>query len=71
MREAFVELRRLENIALQRMELDSVASENHPDQRARPEREQPEDSRLSTRRSPPNGPRILNDGPELLRSNHC
>jgi hypothetical protein len=53
------------------MEQDTMASENRPDQRAAAEREQPKDARLSTRRSPPSGPRILNDGPELLRSNHC
>ncbi len=71
MPEALAELRRLENVVLQQMEQDTVANENHPDQRAGPEREQPKDLRLSTPRSPPRGPRILNDGPELLRSNHC
>jgi hypothetical protein len=48
-----------------------MASENHPEQRTASERERPKDSRLSTPPSPPSGPRILNDGPELLRSNHC
>jgi hypothetical protein len=53
------------------MEQDTMASENHPDQRAASERKDPKDPRSSTPRSAPSGPRIFNDGPELLRSNHC
>jgi hypothetical protein len=50
---------------------DTMASENRPDPRTAPERKRPQDSRSSNPPSPPTGPRILNDGPELLRSNHC
>jgi hypothetical protein len=53
------------------MEQDTMANENLPDQRAASERKRPQDSRSSAPPSPPTGPRILNDGPELLRSNHC
>jgi len=53
------------------MEQDTMASENHPDQRAASEPKSTKDSRSSTPPSPPSGPRIVNDGPELLRSNHC
>jgi hypothetical protein len=53
------------------MEQDSMASENHPDQRAAPERENFKDLRLSTRPSPQSGPPISRDGLESLRSSHC
>jgi hypothetical protein len=65
------ELRRLENVVLQQMEQDIMASETQPDQRAAPEHKSTKDSRSSTPASPPSTPRILNDGPELLRSNLC
>jgi hypothetical protein len=71
MRKASVELRRLENVVLQQMGQDTMASENHPDPRTAPERKRPQDSRSSTPPSPPTGPRIVNEGPELLRSKHC
>ena len=46
-------------------------SENQADERAAPEREPLKDTRPSNRPLPQSGPPILNDGPELLRSNHC
>jgi len=52
------------------MEQDDMASENHGDQRAAPERKPSKDSR-STTRTPQEGGPPLNDGPELLRSNQC
>ena len=67
----FKELRCLENVVLQQMEQDDMASENHGDQRAEPKRETIKDLRPATKPSPPSRPAILNDGPELLRSSHC
>ena len=61
----------LENVVLQQLEQDIMASDNHADQRAATEREQPQDPRSSTPPSPPRVPQILHDGPELPRSNHC
>jgi len=52
------------------MEQDDMASENHGDQRAAPERKPSKDLR-STTRTPQQGGPSLNDGPELLRSNQC
>jgi hypothetical protein len=53
------------------MEHDDMASDNHGDQRAAPERKPINDSRPSTRPPQQTGPSIVNDGPELLRSSHC
>jgi hypothetical protein len=53
------------------MEQDIMPSEIRSDQRVPPEREPRKDSRSTTRTSQQSGPPILNDGPELLRSNHC
>jgi hypothetical protein len=63
------------------MEHDDMASDNHSDQRATPERKPIKDKpikdkpikdiRSSTRPSQQSGPPIVNDGPELLRSSHC
>jgi hypothetical protein len=50
---------------------DIKPSEIRPDQRVPPEREPHRDSRSTTRTSQQSGQPILNDGPELLRSNHC
>jgi hypothetical protein len=52
------------------MEQDDMASENRADQRAAPERE-PLKGLRPTMRTPQQGGPPLNDGPELLRSNHC
>jgi len=52
------------------MEQEDMASENHGDQRAAPERKPSKDLR-STTRTPQQGGPPLNDGPELLRSNQC
>jgi hypothetical protein len=71
MANAAAELRRLENVVLQQMEQDTMASENHPDQPAVSERKPSQDPRSSAPPSLPKTPRIFNDGPELLRSNHC
>jgi len=65
------ELRRLENVVLQQMEHDDMASDNRRDQRAVSERDQIKDSRSPTRPSPRPGPPVLNDGLESLRSGHC
>jgi hypothetical protein len=48
-----------------------MAKENLGDQSPAPGREPPKDLRSSTRPSPQGGPRIVNDGPELPRSNLC
>jgi hypothetical protein len=53
------------------MEQDTMASNNHPDQRAAAERESPKDQRSSVPPSAPRVPQILHDGLELPRSNHC
>jgi hypothetical protein len=65
------ELRRLENVVLQQLEQDSMASENSPDPRAAPANENPKGLRLSTRPSPQSGPPISNEGLESPRSSHC
>jgi hypothetical protein len=59
-----------ENVVLQQLEQDDMASENHGDQRVAPERKPLKDLH-STTRTPQQGGPPLNDGPELLRSNHC
>ena len=41
------------------------------DQRVAPEREQAKGSHSATPTPQQAGPPVLNDGPELLRSNHC
>jgi hypothetical protein len=51
-------------------EQDNMASEIGSDQRAAPERKPSKDLH-STTRTPQQGGPPLNDGPELLRSNHC
>jgi hypothetical protein len=53
------------------MEQDTMAGENHGDQRPVPQRETIKDLRSSTKPAPPSGPAILNDGPESLRSSDC
>jgi hypothetical protein len=68
---SIVELRGLENVVLQQMEHDDMASENHRDNRTTPERDQLKGSRLPVRPSPPSTSPILNDGLESLRSIHC
>jgi hypothetical protein len=50
------------------MEQDDMASEIRGDQRTTPERKPLKESTTRTTRQ--SGP-PLNDGPELLRSNHC
>jgi hypothetical protein len=47
-----------------------MANDHHRDQRAAPEHA-PVKVTPSTRPSQQSGPPIFNDGPELLRSNHC
>src|SRR5882724_2373450 len=64
------ELGRPENGVLQQTEQDDIAGENHGDQCVAPQRKPSTDSR-STTRTPQQGGPPLNDGPELLRSNHC
>jgi hypothetical protein len=63
------ELRRPENVVLQQMEHDDMASENRSDQSASTKHEPPKDLRSSTRPAPQ--PRILSEGLELPRSNLC
>jgi hypothetical protein len=55
------------------LEQDDMPSENSSDERAAPEpKPKPvNDTRPPPRPAPQNGPPILNDGPELLRSSHC
>jgi hypothetical protein len=45
--------------------------ENSRDERSAPERKPVDDTRSSPRPAQQNGPPILNDGPELPRSNDC
>jgi hypothetical protein len=52
------------------MEQDMMA-EDTPDRRANEQREPTHDSRSVTPASRPNGPSPFNDGPELIRDNHC
>jgi len=52
------------------MEQDDMPSEIHGDQRVAPERKPIKDLHSATRTSQQIGP-PMNDGPELLRSNHC
>jgi hypothetical protein len=52
------------------MEQDDMADQ-HPDQQATPDRDQPKDVRPSTRPSPQSGPPVFNDGLESPRSGHC
>jgi hypothetical protein len=52
------------------MEQDDMASENRDDQRIVTGREQLKGSKPATGTSQHGHP-PLNDGPELLRSNHC
>jgi hypothetical protein len=66
-----LELRRPENVVLQQMEQDDMASETRRDQSPAPERETPKDWRSSARPPAQSGPRIVSDGPELPRSNLC
>jgi hypothetical protein len=47
-----------------------MASEIRNDQRVAPERKPAKELRSTTRTSQQGGPPV-NDGPELLRSNHC
>jgi hypothetical protein len=65
-----VKLGRPENVVLQQLEQDNMASENHGDQCLAPERK-PSQDLGSTTPTPQQGGPPLNDGPELLRSNHC
>jgi len=58
-------------LSCSKMEQDTMAGENHGDQRAVPQRETIKDLRSSAKPAPPSGPAILNDGPESLRSSHC
>ena len=60
----------LENVVLQQMEQDDMPSDIHDDHRVAPERKPLKGSRSATRTSQQSGP-PMNDGPELLRSNHC
>jgi hypothetical protein len=53
------------------MEQHGIACDNHSDQRPTPKRGQPGDLCLPKLPSTQNGPSLLNDGPELLRSSHC
>jgi hypothetical protein len=50
---------------------DDMANDNRRDPGAATERELPKDIRSPAKPLPQSGPRILNDGPELLRSNLC
>jgi hypothetical protein len=52
------------------MEQDDMPSEIRGDQRAAPERKPLKDWHSATRTPQQSGP-PMNDGPELLRSNHC
>jgi len=65
-----VKLGRLENVVLQQLEQGNMAGENHGDPCVAPERKPSKDLR-STTPTPQQGGPPLNDGPELLRSNHC
>jgi hypothetical protein len=60
----------LQNVVLQQLEQDDMASDIRRDQPVAPEREPLKGSHSTTRTSQQGGP-PLNDGPELLRSNHC
>jgi hypothetical protein len=70
MTEAIQELRRPENVVLQQLEQDNMASENDGVHGAAPGRGPIKDPRLPTP-SPPSGPPILGDGLESPRSNDC
>jgi hypothetical protein len=66
-----MELGCLENVVLQQMEQDDMASDNRSDQRAASGRDQIKDSRSPAQPSPRPGPPVLNGGLESLRSGHC
>jgi hypothetical protein len=53
-----------------KLEQDNMSGEIRSDQRVAPERKPAKDLHPTTRTSQQGGP-PLNDGPELLRSNHC
>jgi hypothetical protein len=53
------------------LEQDDMPSESSRDERAAPERKPGDDTRSPPRPAQQNGPPILNDGPELPRSNDC
>jgi hypothetical protein len=57
-------------LSCSKLEQDNMASEIRNDQCVAPERKPPKDLRSTTQTSPQGGPPV-NDGPELLRSNHC
>jgi hypothetical protein len=60
-----------ENVVLQQLEQDDMPSESSRDERGAPQRKPGDDMRPPPRPAQQNGPPILNDGPELPRSNDC
>jgi hypothetical protein len=66
-----LELPRPKNVVLQQLEQDDMPSESSSDKRGTPQRKPLEDARSPQRPAQQDGPPILNDGPELPRSNDC
>jgi len=64
------ELCACQNVALQQTEQDIMA-EDTLDRRTTERREPTNDSHSVTPPSQQNGPSPFNDGPELIRDNHC
>jgi hypothetical protein len=57
-------------LSCSKTEHDDMASETR-DPRAKDEREARRDAHSATQLSKQNGPPLFNDGPELIRDNHC
>lgn len=60
----------VENVVMQQMEHDDMASEQHQDKSAENPRK-PQDRQSRQPEQPQIQPPLLSDGPELVRDSHC